>query len=313
MRRRFGRSGHVAPSFVASDKLETPECRNGAHRTRTDRTDVKWDYRRANARGDAGVTSRRLRTEDVATRVRTTLINGTSIRAARGVAGKKRWREALMMLDEAQRSTAQALYKEESRPAGSALARRIGAEWHERQRVELVNAWLTLSAAERQRAERELPEGLRAEVLAAVRTEERRRKAWTRAERAQALQDDVGPVPGRVHRAACSGLSRQDMRLAGLSKSECDEAMSMRKSAMTLTAAAEYIAVPKGRLDRWERSGLAKCSFTRKISMAKMVTARFWTKRDADWIKGRVPMLEAHDAARRKRARREGKKAPGGG
>ena len=83
----------------------------------------------------------------------------------------------------------------------------------------------------------------------------------------------------------------------------------MRKGAMALTAAAEYIAVPKGRLDRWERSGLAKCSFTRKISMAKMVTARFWTKRDADWIKGRVPMLEAHDGARRKGARREGKKA----
>ena len=218
-----------------------------------------------------------------------------------------------MMLDEAQRSRARALHKEESRPAGSVLARRICAEWHERQRVELVDAWLTLSAAERQRAERELPEGLRAEVLGAVRTEERRRKASARAERAQALQDDLGPAaPGRVHRAACSGLSRQDMRLAGLSKSECDEAMSMRKGAMALTAAAEYIAVPKGRLDRWERSGLAKCSFTRKISMAKIVTARFWSKRDADWIKGRVPMLEAHDAARRKRARREGKKASAG-
>ena len=163
------------------------------------------------------------------------------------------------------------------------------------------------TTSERKGAERELPEGLRAEVLAAVQTEELRRKAWTRAERAQALQDDLGPAPGRVHRAACSGLSRQDMRLAGLSKSECDEAMSMRKGAMALTAAAEYIAVPKGRLDRWERSGLAKCSFTRKIAMAKMVTARFWTKRDADWIKGRTPMLEAHDAARRKRAGCEGK------
>ena len=52
---------------------------------------------------DAGVTSRRLKTEDVATRVRTALINGTSIRAARGVAGKTRWREALMMLDEDER------------------------------------------------------------------------------------------------------------------------------------------------------------------------------------------------------------------
>ena len=83
----------------------------------------------------------------------------------------------------------------------------------------------------------------------------------------------------------------------------------MRKGAMALTAAAGYITVPKGRLDRWERSGVAKYSFTRKISMAKVVTARFWTKRDADWIKRRVPMLEAHDAARRKRARREGKKA----
>ena len=83
----------------------------------------------------------------------------------------------------------------------------------------------------------------------------------------------------------------------------------MRKGAMALTAAAEYIAVPKGRLDRWERAGLAKCSFTRKIAMAKMVTARFWTERDADWIKGRVPMLKAHDAARQKKARREGKNA----
>ena len=253
------------------------------------------------------MTSRRLRTEDVATRVRTALINGTSIRAARGVAGKKRWREALMRLDEAQRSRARALHKEESRPAGSALARRICAEWNERQRVELVDAWLTLSGAERQRAERELPEGLRAEVLAAVRSEERRRKASARAERAEALRERLGPAPGRVHRADCSGLSRPDMRLAGLSKSKCDEAMSVRKSAMALTAAAEYIAVPKGRLDRWERSGLAKCSFTRKIAMAKMVTARFWTERDADWIKGRVPLLETHDAARRKKARREGK------
>ena len=218
-----------------------------------------------------------------------------------------------MLLDEEERGRARALHKEESRPAGSALARRICAEWPERQRVELVDAWLTLSAAERQRAERELPDGLHAEVLGAVRTEERRRKASARAERAQALQDDLGPTPGRVHRAACSGLSRPDMRLAGLSKSECDEAMSMRKGAMALTAAAEYIAVPKGRLDHWERSGLAKCSFTRRISMAKMVTARFWTKRDADWIKGRTPLLEAHDGARRKRARREGKKASGGG
>ena len=30
---------------------------------------------------------------------------------------------------------------------------------------------------------------------------------------------------------------------------------------------------------------------------------------DADWIKGRVPMLKAHDAARQKKARREGKNA----
>ena len=255
------------------------------------------------------MTSRRLRTEDVATRVRTALINATSIRAARGVAGKKRWREALMMLDEEKRGRARALLNEESRPPGSTLARRICNEWNERQRVELVDVWLTLSEAERQRAERELPEGLRAEVLGAVRTEERRRKASARAERAQALRERLGPAPGHVHRAACSGLSRQDMRLAGLSKGECEEAMTMRKDAMTLTAAAEYIAVPKGRLDRWERSGLAKCSFTRKIAMAKMVTARFWTKRDADWIKGRVPMLNAHDAARRKKARREGKKA----
>ena len=37
--------------LASSDKLETPDCRNGAHRTRTGRTGVKWDYRRANARG----------------------------------------------------------------------------------------------------------------------------------------------------------------------------------------------------------------------------------------------------------------------
>ena len=30
--------------------------------------------------------------------------------------------------------------------------------------------------------------------------------------------------------------------------------------------------------------------------MAKMVTARFWTKRDASWIKRRVTMLEEHDS-----------------
>ena len=49
------------------------------------------------------MTVRRLRTEDVATRVRTALISGTSIRAARGRAGKKRWREALMRLTEDER------------------------------------------------------------------------------------------------------------------------------------------------------------------------------------------------------------------
>ena len=214
------------------------------------------------------MTTRRLRTEDIATRVRTALINGTSIRVARGVAGKKRWREAVMMLDEDERGKTRELLNEESQPPGSTLARRICTEWHKRQRVELVDVWLTLSEAGRQRAERELPEGLRAEVLAAVRDEERRRKASARAERAQALRERLGPAPGHVHRAACSGLSRQDMRLAGLSESECDEAMARRKRAMALTAAAEYIAVPKGRLDRWERSGLAKCSFTRKIGVA---------------------------------------------
>ena len=160
---------------------------------------------------------------------------------------------------------------------------------------------------ERHCAEHEVPEGLREDVLKAVRAEERRRKAAERAERARSLQEEFGPEPGRVHRAACSRLSRPDMRLAGLSKTECDEAMRMRRSAMALTVAAQYIGVPTGRLDRWERSGLVECSFTRRLSMAKMVTTRFWSKRDAVWIKRRVPMLEEHDAARRKRARRETK------
>ena len=255
------------------------------------------------------MTTRRLRIEDIATRARTALMSGTSIRAARGVAGKKRWREALMRLGEDERRRARTLHKEESRPPGSALARRIRAEWNEESRTELVDAWLSLSAVERHRAEREVPEALRADVFKAVRSEERRRKAEARAQRAETLREHLGPAPGRVHRAACSGLSRPDMRVAGLSHDECDKAMKMRKSAMALTAAAHYIGVPRGRLDRWERSGLVQCSFTRKISMAKLVTARFWTKRDAGWIKRRVPMLEAHDAARRKRTRRERKTA----
>ena len=118
---------------------------------------------------------RRLRTPDITTRVRTALINGTSIGAARGVAGKKRWREALMMLNEDERRRARLLHKEESRPPGSALARRIRTEWNEESRAELVDAWLDLAPWERHRAEHEVPEGLREDVIKAVRSEERRR------------------------------------------------------------------------------------------------------------------------------------------
>ena len=216
-----------------------------------------------------------------------------------------------MRLEEDERGRALALHKEESRPARLRdLRGGYAPNGTDAKGIELVDAWLTLSGAERQRAERELPEGLRAEVLGAVRDRGAPAKGIGAGRSARKRSRTTSDrCRGAVHRAACSGLSRQDMRLAGLSKSECDEAMSMRKDAMTLTAAAEYIAVPKGRLDRWERSGLAKCSFTRKISMAKIVTARFWTKRDADWIKWRVPMLKAHDAARQKKARREGKNA----
>ena len=219
-----------------------------------------------------------------------------------------------MTLSEDERRTAETLYKEEFRSPGVKLAHRIGNVWNDSTREELVHEWLTLSSGQQHQAESRTPEGLREEVLEAVRAEERKRKreerrqrAAARAQRAEALGNSLGHATGRVHRAACSRLSRSDMRLAGLSVSECDEAMTMRKGAMALTAAALHIGVPKGRLDRWERSGLAQCSFTRRISMAKMVTARFWTKEDAERIRGRVPMLEAHDAARRKRMRRERK------
>ena len=90
---------------------------------------------------------------------------------------------------------------EEFRSPGAKLAQRMGSEWNDSTRTALVHQWLTLSSVQRHQAESKIPEGLREEVLEAVRAEkrkrkreERRQKAAARAQRAEALRKSLGPA-----------------------------------------------------------------------------------------------------------------------
>ena len=145
----------------------------------------------------------------------------------------------------------------------------------------------------------------------AARPERERKRALRREAAVQAVEERIGAATDRVRAAVVAGITVQALTEARWTKADRDAVRDLRTSAMRLSAAAQRIGIPKGRLDRWEREGWISCSFTRetRITGAGVVDMRVWFPDDADAIKARVETLDARDAERRRNARAERKKA----
>ena len=79
----------------------------------------------------------------------------------------------------------------------------------------------------------------------------------------------------------------------------------IRSEGATLTVTAHRIGIARNVLDRWERAGLVRCSFTRRrpISGVGTVDARLWTKEGAERIaRRRGPQGHARHALKRAQA-----------
>lgn len=140
--------------------------------------------------------------------------------------------------------------------------------------------------------------------LAERREEEERRKAAEREEHARkfavilASEDIGGP-------AARSKFTLEELYHAGVRKAHYDRASDLRRSALKLTAAAEYLDIPKSRLDTWCREGVVQPSFTRRMQVdgAGVVDARHFIPSDLDALD--LDAIEARRKELRKKAKAE--------
>lgn len=83
---------------------------------------------------------------------------------------------------------------------------------------------------------------------------------------------------------AKSRFTMAELSRRGLKGAQYREVAMIRKESLRLKDAAEYLGIPKGRLDRWIKEGLVKPSFTRKchITGVGTVDARHFIKEELD-------------------------------
>lgn len=97
----------------------------------------------------------------------------------------------------------------------------------------------------------------------------------------------------RVLQGARSAHSLARLRILGFTPTEIQAVSEWRQGAMALTKAAEYLGIPRGRLDRWEREGIIAASFHRRchITGKGRVLKRMWRPADLDALAQRLDGL----------------------
>lgn len=109
-----------------------------------------------------------------------------------------------------------------------------------------------------------------------------------RQEKIQAILE----AEDRADAIARSSFPLSELRGTGLTPAEIKSAGEVRRRALRLSAAAEYLGIPKSRLDTWCREGLISHSFTRSMAVtgAGTVAARHFLPEDLDKVD--LPAIE---------------------
>jgi delta 1-pyrroline-5-carboxylate dehydrogenase len=106
--------------------------------------------------------------------------------------------------------------------------------------------------------------------------------------------------PSRIRYIA--SLAPED-RIRFASKQEQREGVDLRKSCVTTYNARTLIEATQTEFDRWVDDGLITPVFIKRISVGKMVNARYWSTAELEALKARIPTLRETWAARKKARR----------
>lgn len=152
---------------------------------------------------------------------------------------------------------------------------------HEPERLETAE-WAVL-----RRLIRELS---RRQSVRQAHQDEQSRQARELVEKAEAIRQAkvqaILDAEDRADAAARSDLTLAELRGTGLTPAEIKVAGEVRRRALRPTGAAQYLGIPKSRLDTWCREGLIDHSFTRSMAVtgAGTVAARHFLPEDLDKI-----------------------------
>lgn len=142
---------------------------------------------------------------------------------------------------------------------------------------------------------------LKAESEAAA--EGRRQLAEEARIRDQEISENLAALtdPGQRIRYIASLAPEDRVRFA--SKQEQRACIELRKQCVTTSKARALISATQTEFDRWVDEGLLTHVFTRRISVGKMVNARYWSTAELVAFQGQVTMLREVWATRKKARR----------
>ena len=234
-----------------------------------------------------------------------------------------RWRETLALLPAGERQEIRQREAEEDTPKWLRLARHVlallPAAAEDVATPYVVNEWRNLKPERVQDARESIGDVLAGAIEAVIQRDEERRRVESEEEAmhakkayADAARAAVITGPARLHHAAVSGLPIAQLRAGGLAEKDVAKVKTIRSEAMLVGAAAAYVGVPRGRLDRWEKEGRIACSYHKSMQVygAGWVEARLWTTQDAKKIRRKVRRLDEEDRNARAAKRRIAARRP---
>ena len=231
--------------------------------------------------------------------VREALQKGESIRKARAGLREDRWNAVLALLDAKERRRAAEQLARETEQEWVRTARQIEETWPQ-DREAIARSWMALTNRERVKVRARSDPQRTAEVEThACAMVEREREETTKeqmrqeAEKNENVIEAIGRGAGRVHRAACSGISTSRLARSGMSARALRKVRSIRGKAMSAAQVAEWIGVPRDEFQAWVHDDLVQCSYTVKVRIEtrEWVEEQVWTERDGERIKRSVTQI----------------------
>jgi len=143
-------------------------------------------------------------------------------------------------------------------------------------------------------------EKLRKEAKAEANDERMRKEEARRHD--LVITDALTTLSGLARIRYIASLSPED-RIRFASKQEQRECVDLRKSCVTTYNARTLIAATQTEFDRWVNDGLLTPVFVKRISVGKMVNARYWSTVELEAFKDQLFALR-ESWAKRKTARR---------